>query len=313
MAFDLDARRWERLPDAPSRYTQGMTLIAVGSEAIAWGGVSPSGYVADGWSYDPAARRWDEVAPAPLTGRSGHSAVWTGERMVVWGGSNLERGEPFADGAAYDPARDRWERVAPAPLRGRSGHTAVWTGNEMIVWGGDATPGRAAEGWRADGAAYDPASDSWRKIAPAPIAATRGATAVSTGERMLVWTGSDGASYDPVADTWTTIPESPLAVQRGGTAVWSAGELLVWGGVARPGGRECPTEIEGAAYDPAAGRWRCLPESPLAPRSGHAAVALDDGMLIWGGCCTGSRDVVPFSGGAIYRSPHPRARAQYSF
>jgi len=48
-------------------------------------------------------------------------------------------------------------------LNGRSGHLAVWTGDEMIVWGGYLT---AYNRERNDGAgaAYDPETDTWRKL-----------------------------------------------------------------------------------------------------------------------------------------------------
>lgn len=303
VAFDVADDRWIPLSGSPLRETTRMALVATGDEAIAWGGVGPAGYVGHGWAYGREDGRWREIVGAPLMARSAHTGVWTGERMIVWGGLNLERRRPFGDGAAYDPESDDWERIARAPIRGRANHTAVWTGDRMVVWGGNVAPGRPADGWRADGAAYDPATDRWSEIAPAPISATSSATAVWTGERMLVWTGRDGAAYDPAAGRWTRLPDSPLPVQRRPTAVWSGDELLVWGGVRRPGARRCPPAADGAAYDPAADRWRCLPPSPLGAREGHAAVALDGGMIVWGGCCSAARrGMAPYPDGAIYRT-----------
>src|SRR5688500_9300266 len=63
-----------------------------------------------------------------------------------------------------------WSRTAAGPLSARNNATAVWTGQEVLVFGGDRTycpprvtcdyePGPAFR----DGAAYDPAADSWRR------------------------------------------------------------------------------------------------------------------------------------------------------
>lgn len=62
-------------------------------------------------------------------------------------------------------AAGSWRLVAPSPLSPRADHSVVWTGREMIVWGGD-----AGGSYFADGAAYDPRRDTWRKIAPAAAA-----------------------------------------------------------------------------------------------------------------------------------------------
>src|SRR5438874_437264 len=45
---------------------------------------------------------------------------------------------------------------------------------------------------------------------------------------------------------------------------------------------------DGAAYDPAAHRWRTLPPAPIGGRSQHQAVWTGQEMLVWGGirtCC----------------------------
>lgn len=104
----------------------------------------------------------------------------------------------------------------------------------MIVWGGD-----GEEGSFADGAAYDPRRDSWRPIAPAPLAGRERHVAVWTGRQMVVWGGdadggrlrfSDGAAYDPAVDRWRRLPRSLLTARFGHTAVWTGSEMLVFGG-----------------------------------------------------------------------------------
>jgi hypothetical protein len=174
----------------------------------------------------------------------------------------------------------------------------------MIVWGG-ARPARGEnERFLRDGAAYDPRSDRWRRIARAPILPQLGrdaepdaTEAVWTGRQMIVWNGGlQGAAYDPARDTWRRIPRAPLeSKDPSGTdsAVWTGEELIVWGGVR--GGNDFLEA--GAAYDPDTGRWQLLPDSPLRGRDRHVAIWTGDAMLVWGGCCRGSRY---FSDGALY-------------
>jgi hypothetical protein len=59
---------------------------------------------------------------------------------------------------------------------------SVWTGRELIVWGTAVCVNVRPR----DGAAYDPATDSWRSIAEGPIELTD-ATAVWTGSEMIVF------------------------------------------------------------------------------------------------------------------------------
>ncbi|MGH9223112.1 MAG: Kelch repeat-containing protein [Acidimicrobiales bacterium] len=189
--------------------------------------------------------------------------------------------------------------MAVAPLSERFLPAAAWTGVEMLVWGGAGCQGACSgQGIRAhaDGAAYDPSTDTWRSLPPSPLSARAGALAVWTGRELIVWGGvagerfvADGAAFDPASNRWRSLPPSPLAGQFGappGTVfqvpgVWTGKEMLVWGqgaGVESPDA-DLPT---GAAYDPAADQWRLLGPAPVAPR---IAVPVWTGqeMVVWGG------------------------------
>ncbi len=291
LSLDLRSHQWARLPSAPLPHRGGHSVVGTGREAIVWGGGSSTGGI-----LDPGRNRWRRMAGGPLADRGLHAAVWTGARMVVWGGSG--RRGPLADGASYDPTRDHWRRIAPGPLSARARTASVWTGRELVIWGGDAS--RHSYGERdvalRDGAAYDPATNRWRRIARAPIAASADAEAVWTGQAMLVWTGREGAAYNPARDRWRRIPRAPLTRRQQSTAVWDGTRMLVWGGVI--GGDLFLAD--GAAYYPRTRRWLRLPRSPLAPRDRHAAVATRSGMAVFGGCCKGTTRQLP--DGALYES-----------
>jgi N-acetylneuraminic acid mutarotase len=280
---------------------------------LVWGGQNLRGgtYLADGEAFDSSRGTWAPIPTAPLEPRGSSAAVWTGSRVLVWGGEiegPASSGESFADGASYDPRNGTWTELAPSPLEGRTQHTAVWTGSRMVVWGGaivGESRGRHTQQDRAeeeeggkllaDGAAYDPASNQWTMLPPAPIGARAGHVAVWTGREMLVWGGatleeseapafSDGAAYDPVANTWRSIGIAPPRTGGTFTAVWTGRVMLVWGGL----------QGQGAAYDPATNRWTLLPKSPLPPLSTPTAVWTGHLMLVWG---------------ALENQPHPEQRA----
>lgn len=81
--------------------------------------------------------------------------------------------------------------------------------------------------------------------------------------------------------SWTTFPTGPLTPRFGQAEVWTGKELIVWGGFART--RAAKALGNGAAYDPATGRWHLLPDSPLPPEGGAAALWTGREMVIIGG------------------------------
>lgn len=288
--------RWRAMAATP---LDGRFLPAAawtGTEMLVWGGAGCQGACSgqgirphdDGAAYDPSTDTWRSLPPSPLAARTGALAVWSGQELLVWGGMVAD--EFVADGAAFDPVANRWRSLPPSPLSGRfaapPGTVAqvpgVWTGKEMVVWG----QGAGVESPDADlpaGAAYDPASDRWRLVAPAPVA-PRIAVPVWTGQEMLVWGGQsgsryfdDGAAYDPVGDRWRLLPASPLAA-RFTFAVWSGAQMLLWGGESSDRAFD-----DGAAYEPGADRWLPIPLSPMAERRGFAQTWTGEEMVVWGG------------------------------
>ncbi len=164
---------------------------------------------------------------------------------------------PAVSGATTTP---RWRALPKAPIPGRYAASAVWTGKEMVVWGGR-VPGKEAA---TVGAAYDPATRKWRRIAAAP-AGIRGDGPVAiawTGREMLVWATSAAgvggpvgtAAYNPVSDTWRRLPAGPLGRREGFVSVWTGKELIVIGGAA---GDRRATPVA-AALSLRTGRWRVL-------------------------------------------------------
>lgn len=109
-----------------------------------------------------------------------------------------------------------------------------------------------------DGAIYDPESNSWSPMAPAPIA-LHGHTAVWTGSEMLVWgsatMGADGYAYDPGNDTWRPISNVNAPSPRAGhAALWTGNAMVIWGG-SEDWGSDGTSPGTGGFYYPATDSW----------------------------------------------------------
>jgi N-acetylneuraminic acid mutarotase len=241
---------------------QTATALAV---MVIWGGSPTSNAVdslADGARYDPAADTWSPIssinAPSP---RSGYSAVWTGKEMILWGGLEHDRnGNPSVvkTGARYDPIADTWSAmtITGAPYA-RQNHIAVWTGTEMLIVGGFNLDQHGYP--LIDGARYDPATDTWKRIAyldhyyyDRSIGCAW--TGVWTGVKLIVFLDPYESMYDPATDTWEEIGKAflpPGKFRWSSTALWDGTEMILWGGQNRNG----DLYNTGFRYNPEAAQW----------------------------------------------------------
>lgn len=195
-----------------------------------------------------------------------------------------------------------WNSLPFPPIDPRYGHAAVWSGSHLIVWGGfsgvAATAGLAGAGIRSDGALFDPRSDNWKLVPPAPFPHRPDIPAIWTGKEMIAWGGDPaqpglGAAFDPAQETWRALPPpSPFLARGGQSAVWTGSELIVWGGrvAAQANPAEQPAlSSAGAAYNPGTDSWREILSAPISPRDGHSAVWTGKEMIIWGGAVAPGR------------------------
>jgi N-acetylneuraminic acid mutarotase len=230
--------------------------------------------------------------------------------MIAWGGGCC--GDALSDGVAYDPATNARRRLAPSPLAGSQRPIGAWTGRELIILVSPLDPdGKPWPARLARAAAYNPATDAWRPIAPLP-ARRDGASAVWDGRELLVVGGigvrggalpppaAVGFAYDPATNRWRRLP--PMESGRiGAAAVWTGARLLVWGGqTGRAGAASYNVPGHGLVYDPVANRWSELPPAPLLGRQGPTAVWTGNELIVWGG---GGEPA--FTDGAAFRPARP--------
>jgi len=280
-AFDPVTMTWREVAPFPLSRRQFAAGVWANDQFVVWGGASGERDLDDGAVYDPVTDRW-ALLPAGLgLGRSFHSMVSSGDHVYVSASATAATPlwlqpppsiPPESNPPSVPDVNDELrplvgERLElPAWLAPRGGHSVSWTGTEMLVWGGwsDET---ATESY-ADGAAYNPATRTWREIATSPLTGRGYHTAAWTGDRLLIVGGQsdpgtvvdDGASYDPTTDTWETItpsgvlhePATPVAVET----AWTGQGLVLW------------YRDQGAvrSYDPTIDLWTDLPDLNL-PRS----------------------------------------------
>jgi hypothetical protein len=122
----------------------------------------------------------------------------------------------------------------------------VWTGDELVVWGGEGDADAVDTG-----AAYDPITETWRAIAPAPIPPRSDHIAVWMDGEMFVCCGgvdpaSPNAAYDPAADSWRLLAGQPeLQPVRGALGRWTGSTVVVRDG----------TDGRVFTYDPTNDQW----------------------------------------------------------
>jgi hypothetical protein len=263
------AAQWSAVPPDPRGVTTGGDTVWTGSEAIMVGGLQIGGAPRDGVvAFDPVASSWRVVStdPIPVTEPI---VAWTGSTVLAIG--NTDGGDaPGSVGAfTLDPFDGNgWQPAATSPVTFSTlpDTTSVWTGSELLVLAG-----------MGSALAYDPANDSWRAIAVAPLAAFRGVASVWTGTEWVLWGGQDGvqddaegAAYDPVSDAWRSIAPAPLSARRfsGTGAVWTGTEMIVTAGMSggdRATGNFVMALSDGAAYDPVTDTWRNIGSGPAHP------------------------------------------------
>lgn len=185
--------------------------------------------------------------------------------------------------------------VGPKPV---SGASVVWTGTEAMMIGGT-----FADDSPAGIHAYNPTTSTWREVktdafimsdtpltGDNPLVFWSGATIFLIGapelteESMVVgYDPNDGLSFRQQTGHADFIDATvPWA--------WTGMELLVW-----------PTAVDQSpasrprAFDPLAGEWRMLAESPLDARTDAASIWTGTEWIVWGG-----NGASTFADGAAY-------------
>jgi N-acetylneuraminic acid mutarotase len=170
--------------------------------------------------------------------------------------------------------------------REKSAYAAM--GDKVFIWGGADALAKDL----ADGALYDPVSDTWSALptAGSPPTARVFATAVWTGSVMVVWGGGNaantadyasGSRFDPATNTWSamTTVGAPSA-RRVAYGFWTGSRVLFFGGSDKGTNAVAGVYL----YDPVNDKWSTgsglgQPMARLNPTVGWSGTQL----LVYGG------------------------------
>lgn len=184
-------------------------------------------------------------------------------------------------------SRFRWSALPPSPLGPRSQPLLAWTGKYLIELGGQRglTGGETAYG----GAAFDPATGRWHRIAQIPnnIGLTDALT-IWTGHELFVTNGelpshppsplygAPAGLYDPASNQWsgTEMPRQLLGARQM-VGAWT-GQVILIAGILHG-------HIQAAALTPATRHWRMI--TPRLPTRqlpyDLALVATANRVILW--------------------------------
>ncbi len=190
-AYDPARDQWE--PRAPLPAPRGALAAAVldgriyalGGERYGAGGPPSYVPVEDATVYDPRTDVW-EILP-PLRHRRDHlvAGAIAGRVYAVGGRDRPAYDLPYVE--AFDPATRTWTERAPLPT-GRSGCMAAVLDGRLYVFGGEGNPD-SPYGTFDQVEAYDPATNTWARLAPMPLP-RHAAGAVALGGRIFLPGGS---------------------------------------------------------------------------------------------------------------------------
>jgi N-acetylneuraminic acid mutarotase len=252
-----------------------------------------------------AQERWVKRAPFPEPSQEIAGAAANG-KLYIFGGLRAEpNSTPKGLVWEYDAAADKWTKKKPMPLPAHHLAVAEYQG-KIYLFGGAAQRVPGGGNWFPINNAweYDPATDSWKALAPMPTA--RGAAvAAAVGDKIYVIGGASvhpGAklvslgpnpilphralptneAYDPATNTWET--RSPMPTARNHAAIGVVnGKIYVLGG--RIGSvfvGASPTDVV-EEYDPATDMWGFAKARMPMPRTGTAYGTYEGKIYVAGG------------------------------
>jgi len=244
---------------------------------------------------------WKKGAPFPEADEELYGVPLNGKLYVIGGwGDGKARGANYE----YDAATDRWTKKAPMPRPAHHAALAAVNGR-IYVFGGFVAPATTAiplgAAWEpiADAWEFNPATDSWKPIAPLPDKRGSAIAAAVDGKIYVIGgaTTMEGAKepfftafgparvlgtnqvYDPATNKWET--RNPMSVPRnhafGGVV---NGKIYVIGGRTGHAFILSATNTDVVEeYDPASNMWSLPKERMPTARSGGASGS--DGRRIY--------------------------------
>ncbi|XP_055342099.1 kelch-like protein 18 [Paramacrobiotus metropolitanus] len=164
--------------------------------------------------YTDLSGTWHSIAPMQTLRHAEGLAALDG-RVYAVGGYGLYSAEMLASVEVYDPSVDSWSAAAPLPV-GLAYPALVACGGRLYAFGGDSTENYGHHGGRAAIAratssafAYEPAVDTWSRLADMPTARSVCVASVAASGLIYVLGGhlhshgrADVDAYNCVTNQW---------------------------------------------------------------------------------------------------------------
>lgn len=251
--------------------------------------------------YDPVSDTWTQLTDYG-SWRYFHSTAVYGGKVYLFAGiegaSGVASGGDVYSTKIYDIASDTWDADGadmPEVDAGdyREQACAVVFGSTIYVVGGFGSGTNATFNNRMD--SYDPAGDSWTRLADMPDGQDQGAAAgiVSRDEVHAIACNIDGTQfrehqvYTPSLDTWAELSLTPNQDDRGNNWRMQIGGVLLhpvtgelWAVTGTDPGPPHHYDIVGR-YEPSASSWSFGPHSPNTGTVGPWVSAVVGSSLVF--------------------------------
>ncbi|MGH9674639.1 MAG: Kelch repeat-containing protein [Bryobacteraceae bacterium] len=208
--YDPATNRWQtvgvmRVPRAASG------VAAIGTRIYVAGGLAGGRSVADFEVFDTVTRAWTTLPGMP-TARDHLTAQAVNGRFYAIGG---RAGAEFTANEEFNPANNTWIVRAPLPTR-RGGLASGVIAGRIVVFGGEGNSG-TPQGTYRQNEEYDPATDTWRSLAPM-LTPRHGLYGASLDDRVFAPSGGPvaGANYSNALEVFYLPPAAAPVIDSGG-------------------------------------------------------------------------------------------------
>ena len=254
--------------------------------------------------YNVLSNTWTHLNPdRPYTGNH-HAMEVFGGRLYLLGGCDAG-----ADGKVqvYSPVTNGWWLAAPMPFAAGACSSAGINGKIYVAGGIVGEVAGSYNGYNTNATAvYDPALNTWTRLAPIPVgmnhtaSATDGTKLYLFGGRAIGNAPDNGYNtvqiYDPVSNTWVSSSDpgstlAPLPQARGamGKAAYYNGEFYVMGGETVSGAGATADHVYNRVdiYNVVSNTWRLGTPMPTARHGIYPALRGNRVYVAGGGVASG--------------------------
>jgi hypothetical protein len=209
-----------------------------------------------------------QCAPPMGAGGGGHS---TGAAGAPGGGTG---GAAVADGGMRSGCDGVPQRM---PIKNNSMAGAASSDGRIYLFAGWA-PNNGQPYCEPPLLEYDPARDSYRKLASGPFAIFAAPTLAFAHGKLITLENRLGL-YDPVTDTWSEGAPPPIILMNRAATVGPDGRVYFLGGSGN--GTNVDYSHRADLYDPVTDHWSSLPDLPFQSQ-GDAAVTVGGRIYLVG-------------------------------